>query len=480
MTKEELILRLQDIEWEDFEVKEAKSELPKNIWETVSAFSNTSGGWIVLGIKQKGKSFEIQGVDNAEKLEQDFIGTLRSQKFNLRLTASAVQYNIDGKRILAFRVPSSPQKPVYIGNPNNTFIRMGSGDQRATDSEIMSMYHDQSFGIRSEYTIPDSDISMINIESLHGYRNYLEVYNPLYANQGLNDEDFCKRLSICNKDGELTYAGLLMFGNGTEVLRYIPTFCMDYVEIPGKSVLSSSARYSYRIPEQENLWESYQVIIRRLLTLVDRPFKMNRLGVAEDDGSQFEVMREALVNMLMHTDHFSPLRSCIHVYTDRIEFLNSGSFPIPLEKIYGTLFSQSRNPTIAKLFRLVKLAENIGFGIDKLMSWKRITGNDVVIKGERDYVLVTLYFQPNVVEDIVEDVVEDIVEDVVEELTQRQIRILSLIEENKNISASRLADILNITQRTIQRDLMKLKSLCYLEREGSDKMGYWKIVKNYK
>lgn len=47
MTKEELIARLQDIEWDDFEVKEAKNELPKNIWETVSAFSNASGGWII-------------------------------------------------------------------------------------------------------------------------------------------------------------------------------------------------------------------------------------------------------------------------------------------------------------------------------------------------------------------------------------------------------------------------------------------------
>lgn len=74
MTKEELIDRINDIEWEDFEAKEAKSELPKNIWETVSAFANTSGGWIVLGIKQNGKKFEISGVDNAEKLEQDFLG----------------------------------------------------------------------------------------------------------------------------------------------------------------------------------------------------------------------------------------------------------------------------------------------------------------------------------------------------------------------------------------------------------------------
>lgn len=98
MTKEELIHKINDLEWEDFEAKEAKSELPKNIWETVSAFANTSGGWIVLGIKQIGKKFEVCGVDNIEKLEQDFLGTLRGQKFNIKLSASAYKYDLDGKK----------------------------------------------------------------------------------------------------------------------------------------------------------------------------------------------------------------------------------------------------------------------------------------------------------------------------------------------------------------------------------------------
>lgn len=75
MTKEELLLRLNDIEWDDFEVKEASGGLPKSMWETVSAFSNTAGGgWIVLGVKEKrddnGSTYIVKGIPNAEKLSK--------------------------------------------------------------------------------------------------------------------------------------------------------------------------------------------------------------------------------------------------------------------------------------------------------------------------------------------------------------------------------------------------------------------------
>ena len=194
MTKEELIDRINDIEWEDFEAKEAKSELPKNIWETVSAFANTSGGWIVLGVKQNGKKFEISGVDNAEKLEQDFLGTLRSQKFNEAVDAKSMLYHIDGHRF----------------------------------------------------------------------------------------------------------------------------FWMDLVEIPGRSVREARTRYTYRIPEQENLWEYFQIMIRRLRLIVDTPFMMNDEGFNVEDRSQFKILREALVNMLSHFDPFSTIQSCINIYTNRV------------------------------------------------------------------------------------------------------------------------------------------------------------------
>src|SRR5690606_21213729 len=117
MTKDQLIAKLSDLEWEDFEVKAARADLPKDTWETVSAFSNTSGGWLLFGIKQNGKSFEVQGVSNAEKIEQDFLNSIRSGKFNVFVATTQSKHTIDGNTVLAFYIPASKDKPVYFNTP---------------------------------------------------------------------------------------------------------------------------------------------------------------------------------------------------------------------------------------------------------------------------------------------------------------------------------------------------------------------------
>ena len=366
MTKDELVAKLHDIEWEDFEVKAAKSELPKDIWESVSAFSNTSGGWIVLRVKQSGKIFESQGVDNIEKLEHDFLGTLRSEKFNQRLAVTSKQYDIDGKKLLAFYEPEVDLKPIYFGSANPNV-------HRPRPREIRAMSRNQSFGKKTEETIPDTSIEMLNLNTLKSYRYALSQTQNLVNLREVDDADFCEQVNI-TRNGLLTYAGLLMFGKAPYVLRYVPTFCVDYIEIPGPTIQQAEVRYTYRIPEQDNIWEAVQIILRRFRTLVDAPIHIKDDGFATTDESQYKVLREALANMVMHCDHFDSLRSCIRVYTDHIEFMNGGAFPLPVKDILGKIYSKLRNPTIAKLFRFVGIAENAGYGMNKLASWETLTG----------------------------------------------------------------------------------------------------------
>ncbi len=63
-------------EWNDAEFKEAHNALPKSAFETVSAFANTHGGWLVLGIKQDGERFQICDVDDPTRRTHQSNATL--------------------------------------------------------------------------------------------------------------------------------------------------------------------------------------------------------------------------------------------------------------------------------------------------------------------------------------------------------------------------------------------------------------------
>ena len=482
MTKEELLLKLTDIEWDDFEVKAAQDKLPENVWETVSAFSNTSGGWIVFGVVQKGKRFEVQGVNNGEKTESDFLNTLRNgQKFNHKLHPKSVKYTIDGKLVLAFFVPSSPFKPIYFGNPRNTFIRSGSGDRRAEDMEIDAMMRDQAFGSKSEEVIKGTSIADLNPSSLDSYRNYLRSFNRTFPANELDDSRFCDRLGIA-VNGELTFGGLLMFGKWEIVRHFVPNFWIDYLEIPGTSYKDASIRYTYRMPELDNIWECYNVIFQRLRIYADNPYAARPDGIAPDDESRLYALREALVNLCSHADYFSPAHPTIRVFSDRIMFQNPGRFIIDPNDLTQRLQSLPRNPTIIRLFRHAKISENSGYGFDKMLVWKEKTGMDVVFHTDLLLSDVTFYRQlgersgersgeRNGGQNKAVSVEERL------SLTERQSVILRALEENEKHTAKSLARALNIAQRTIEREISFLRKNGFIEKKGATKTGIWVILK---
>lgn len=69
MNRDELLNRLNSIEWNDIEFKEAAWAVPKDALSTVSAFANTAGGYLVFGVKQQNGTFSVSGVIDADKVQ---------------------------------------------------------------------------------------------------------------------------------------------------------------------------------------------------------------------------------------------------------------------------------------------------------------------------------------------------------------------------------------------------------------------------
>ncbi|MCL2598069.1 MAG: winged helix-turn-helix transcriptional regulator [Paludibacter sp.] len=430
--------------------------------------------------------------------------TLRSKtKFNVKLSPQAKKYKIDGKAVLAFFIPSSEIKPVYINSVKNTFIRTGSGDQQASEFEINALYRDQSFGIMSGKTVDGTSINSLNTASYDNFRDYLQRMVPRLHYNKMDNETFNRKLHII-KNGKLTYGGLLFLGKNEEINDHIDDFRIDYLEIPGTSYANAEPRYTYRIAEQENLWEYYFVLFQRLQVYANNPLTIGEMGIGHEDTKEIDALREALVNLLIHTDYFSPMKPRIRVFTNRIEFENPGALPRPVEELLKADESYPRNPVLAKFFRIARLCESAGYGFDKMLEWKHQTKNDVLFESSVDKTKFTFMLDTtkamkeesgmktdesgmnitetpqehhrNITENITETT-KSITESITEKLTNNQKKIIENIINNPYITSEELSTIVGIASENIRVNIGKLKHKGILRREGGDKGGKWTIIK---
>ena len=78
-----------DIECKLAQGRDGKGALPKDMWETYSAFSNTAGGDIFLGVKEKSEHhFELAGIENYPKVLDELWSNLNNPQ---KLSANVIR-----------------------------------------------------------------------------------------------------------------------------------------------------------------------------------------------------------------------------------------------------------------------------------------------------------------------------------------------------------------------------------------------------
>lgn len=397
----------------EIEFKSAKGGFPGSFWETYSAFANTNGGVIVLGVVEKNHQFFFDGLDEEKiiKYKKVFWDCVHNrEKISVCVTKeSDVRIEqIGDSYLLVFDIPraSYELRPVYVGPKpfGNTYRRNDEGDYVCTDDEVRRMFADADHDRRSQ----DSRIlTTFNIdrdvdkESFSQYRQTFASLQPTHPWVGINDREFMKKIgayAIDYESGEegLTAAGLLMFGVYDSITNtaFKPNFFVDYRERIGAE--NSGMRWTHRI-YPDGLWEAnlYQFYIRvynRLIQALPRPFIIKG-GVRQEESPAHDAVREALVNCIIHQD-LSALGNIIVERTDNeLCFRNPGIMLVSQKQYFEGGRSICRNPILQKMFMRLGRAEKAGSGVDKIVSgWEYLGLPKPQVKEEvrPDYVVLTL------------------------------------------------------------------------------------------
>ena len=385
MTEKEILDSLKYGEKINLECKKAESKIPNSVWETYSSFANTDGGLILFGVeehlreKDPEKRFTLESITNPQQKLTDFWNTINSAKVstNILVDSDVGICKVRGADIMWINVPQADYKakPVYINENINkgTFKRNHEGDYHCTVEEIKAMLRDASDSGNDGTLLVNYTMDDIDAASLKSYRIEFEHNNPDHVWNGVDDETFLKNMGGFavdrkTKKGWLTAAGLLMFGKGLAIRERFDNIRMDYLD---ESNLAPGSRWSDRLTYDgmwdNNLYSFMRLVMPKLVSGIKRPFNLQGMA-RNDDTAIHKAIREAVVNMLIHSDYQITGVLSIVKEDKGFCFSNPGSLKLPIRAIYEGGHSVARNPRIQIMLRMIGYGDNIGSGFPTILS----------------------------------------------------------------------------------------------------------------
>lgn len=438
-------------------------------FETVCAFLNGEGGTVLIGVTDQGK---IIGQEVSDGTCKEIAKEISSLEPSAQSSISIDYVPVDNRNnIIVIKVKAGDHMPyAYDGRPfhrvQSTSPRMPQHRYEQLIIERGQLNHSWESVVTPDCSIDDLDKALIG-----SIINKAIKKGRLEEDVSSSDvDDFLYKFRLL-KNGKLNRAALLLFCKDEQkqfiqsqlrLARFRGTGKDEFID---NKVYIGNIFYLYdkAMTFLNNYLPTSGVITENSPVRIDTPAIPNK------------VLREVLVNALCHRDYsITGGAISIAVYDDRVEVSSAGTLPsgINIKKLLANHRSTPRNPVIASVLYAAGYIEKWGRGIKKIIDLSKEAGNPEPYFEETNIDVNVCLSLKNAILSGAKQLSKVV-------LNTRQDEILAIIEKHKTANIQQiLSELKNqVSQRTVQADLTKLKKMGFIEGKGKGKATSWLVIK---
>lgn len=420
--------------------------------EDISAFANTDGGKIYIGVYDNG---DIKGLEDNNL--RDLLVTLPNKVNNkLSIIPSVNEKNESDLKYVQIIVTGSS---VPISCNGKYFIRSGSTTLRLNGVQTMEFLQRKSGRTWDEETVTGFTDNDVDKDTILKFKKYSRDRLPSIEFEN-NEFEILRKLNL--KNGNYKRASVLLFGINPQL-----NFYSAKIKI---ARFINETDFDMQDELDGNLFKEAEDAVEVLKT---KYLKNNVTfeGVERKDILEYPLaaIREALFNAIVHRNYGSTSFISIKVFTDKIIFTNEGSLPpeITIESLKGDHISKPRNMLIAEAFQKAGFIDTWGRGTNKILKACQDAGlSEPEFKNENGVFTVTL-FKDKYNEKYLMAL----------DLNLRQLESVKYVKVHGKISNAQYREINNIERRQATNDLNDLVQKQIFIKTGLGRGSYYKLNK---
>lgn len=364
----ELLALIRQGENYTVEFKKSTTDITRDVYNTVCAFSNRNGGHIFLGVKDDGTILGVQP-DYIDHMKKDFVTAINNEnKIYPPLYLTPLEYEWNEKTILYIHVPMSPSVCRCSGH---IYDRNHESDIDITNNEalVYQLYARKQDTYYVNKVFPVFSVSDLRHDLIDRARKMTRIRMENHPWQDMSDEAILRSAGLIltdttsGKEG-ITLAAILLFGTDNMILSTLAHHKTDAI-----FRVFNTDRYDDRDVIITNLLDSYDRLIIFGEKHLNNLFTMDGIiSVSARD----KILREIVSNLLAHRDFSNAYVAKMVIEKDRIFTENSSrSHGYGLLRL-STFEPFPKNPVISKVFREIGLADELGSGMRNTYKYTRL------------------------------------------------------------------------------------------------------------